>query len=227
MVKVERYLYFLLITFIFIGNAKSQYALDSEFRSMFPRTEKGIEYEKIYSFDTLAKKAIFLRIKQWGGKTFNSQKGALQTEDSESGFLMYQGLIERRLTIPNGWGFGLLEPKIYSINYVIRFSINFYVKDNKFKVKINDITNQPVSAYGNWDVTTSLNYKKIINANPESIENAGDAILYEYEQNPNKKNGIRLNYTAEMWRKIHIDIITILSSIRDEIVNKNDSEFDF
>jgi hypothetical protein len=213
--------------FVLHQNAKSQFILDSEFKSMFPRTEKGIEYEKVYPFDTLAKKAIFLRIKQWGGKTFNSQKGALQTEDLEAGFLMYQGLIDRRLSIPNGWGFTLLEPKIYSINYAIRFTINFYVKDNKFKVKINDITNQPVSAYGNWDVTTSLNYEKRINSNLESIENAGDAILLEYEQNPNKKNGIRLNYTAEMWRKIHIDMISILSSIRDEIVNKSKSDFDF
>jgi hypothetical protein len=213
---------------IFVSsNTFSQYILDSDFKSMFPKTNNGIEYEKIYEVDSLSKKSIFLRIKQWGGKIFNSQKAALQSEDLEMGLLMYQGTIERQLKIPNGWGFGVLEPRIYMVNYEVKFNVNFYIKDKKFKVIINNITNDAVSAIGNWDIKSPTTYLKRLSSSPISIDNAGDEILSVYQNNPSKKNGIRLNYTAEMWRKIHIDMITVLSSIRDEVVNSKRADFDF
>lgn len=220
--------YFIFLFLVTITNTSfSQFILDSDFKSMFPENENGIKYQKIYTLDSVSKKEILLRIKQWGGKTFNSQKAALQNEDLESGYIMYQGLIERQLKIPSGWGFGILEPHVYSVNYEIKFTVNFYVKENKFKVIINNITNEAVSAIGNWDITSPSTYLKRLPSDPIAIENAGDIILDEYHKNPNKKNGIRLNYTAELWRKIHIDLITILSTIRDEVVNKSKSEFDF
>jgi hypothetical protein len=225
--NVKRLIVLMIISISLSNYSFSQYILDSDFKSMFPKVEDKIAYEKIYSFDSLPKSEIIFRIKQWGSKAFSSQKESLQSEDLETGYIIYQGLTERQLSIPKGWGFSFGEPRIYSVDYAIKFNVNFYVKNNKFKVSINNITNDAVSALANWDVTSPKIYTKLLLSEPIFIENAGDAILREYNENPSKKNGIRLNYTAEMWRKIHVDMITILSSIRDEVVNKSKSEFNF
>ena len=131
---------FLILSF-FSNSINAQIIPDTSFRSIFPRNEENIvEYEKIIEFENLSKKEISLRIKEWAINNFNSQKAALQSEDLETGYILYQATTTNIYTIPKGWGFPLIGSKILSITNETKFSINFYIKENKFKIVVNNIS---------------------------------------------------------------------------------------
>jgi hypothetical protein len=81
----------LLLSFTYIHlTTLGQNAPDLNFRSIFPYVDGRVIYEKVYELDSVSKKEIFVRIKEWGQSTFVTQKGALQSEDSEMGYIFYQ-----------------------------------------------------------------------------------------------------------------------------------------
>jgi len=222
----------LLLSFTFVHlNTIGQNAPDLNFKSIFPYVDGKVVYERVYELDSVSKKEIFVRIKEWGQSTFVTQKGALQSEDSEMGYIFYQATKPTTHYIPKGWGFGLLEDKYITVDYNAQMAIKFYIKDEKFKVTISDITSQAVKAYGVWKVGfDSYTGTKAIEANPIPIESAGVQAIYDYKQNPDqKKYTIRLNYTVNLWRQIHIDILKLLDNIYAEVVykKKQKSPFDF
>jgi hypothetical protein len=210
-------------------NVNSQELPDLEFKNIFPRGEKGIEYVKVFEIDSAKKSELILRIKEWAINNFNSQKAALQSEDLESGYLLYQAIKTNTYSIPKGWGFALIGSKIYTVTYETKFSINFYIKDNKFKVVINNITDRAISANGLWyEVVSNSVGDKPLDVPAVPIENAGEEAINEYNNHPNEKKYIvRLNYSANLWRNIDTTIKDLIENINKSIAIKKKSNFDF
>ena len=148
----KRFLYLTIVGLSIISNnVCSQNTPDTSFRSIFPRNEENkVEYVKVVEVDSLSKKEISLRIKEWAINNFNSQKAALQSEDLETGYMLYQATKTNTYNIPKGWGFAFIGSKVFTITTETKFSINFYIKDNKFKIVVNNITDRYVSANGVW-----------------------------------------------------------------------------
>ena len=219
-----------LVNFIF-SNTHAQSNPDLDIKTIFPYIDGKVVYEKVFQVDSVSKKEIFVRIKEWGQTAFLTQKGALQSEDPEMGYIFYQAIKSRTHFIPKGWGFRLLENRFITVDYDARMSIKFYIKDDKFKVTISDISNQAVSAYGVWQVGfESYTGTRPIETTATPIESAGVQAIYDYKQNLNEnKYLIRLNYTANLWRQLNIDILRLLDDIYTEVVHKErgKSPFDF
>ena len=221
-----------IITFLFLFVSVLSYGQDKadlDFKSIFPKGEKGIEYVKIMDVDSVQKNEIILRIKEWAISNINSQKAALQSEDLGSGYLLYQLTNTNTYQIPKGWGFSFIGSKIYTVTYETKFSINFYIKDNKFKVVVNNITNRAVSANGLWyEVITSSVGDKVIDEPAIPVENAGDNSINEYNDHPNEdKYIVRLNYSAKLWRNLDKTIRSLIENINTSVASKKKSQFDF
>jgi hypothetical protein len=220
----------LVIFFIVISKTYSQNIPDTSFRSIFPRNEENkVEYVKVIEVDSLSKKEIALRIKEWAINSFNSQKAALQSEDLETGYMLYQATRTNIYNVPKGWGFPLIGSKIYTYTTESKFSINFYIKDNKFKIVVNNIKDRFVSAYGVWYevVRTSIG-DRVLDDPGKGIEDAGIESLNEYMNHPNEAKWIvRLNFAANLWRDVDIEIKGLIESVNSSIALKKKSPFSF
>ncbi len=207
----------------------SQDVPDLDFKSIFPNGENGVEYVKIFDVDSVKKNELILRIKEWAINNFNSQKSALQSEDLESGYLLYQATKITKYDVPKGWGFNLIGTKLYTITYESKFNINFYVKDNKFKVVINNITDRAISAYGLWyEVLRNSIGERTLDYPAVPVEEAAIEQIKEYNLHPDEnKYLVRLNYSARLWRNIDKTIIDLIDSLKSTIVIKKKSAFDF
>ena len=217
------------ILLLLANKVNSQDLPDLEFKNIFSRGEKGIEYVKVFEIDSAKKSELILRIKEWAINNFNSQKAALQSEDLESGYLLYQATKTNTYSIPKGWGFALIGSKIYTVTYETKFSISFYIKDNRFKVVINNITDRAISANGLWyEVVSNSVGDKPLDVPAVPIENAGEEAINEYNNHPNEKKYIvRLNYSAKLWRGIDTAIKDLMENINTSIAIKKKSHFDF
>jgi len=227
---MKKVILFLCIVFLVSNKSYCQDVPDTSFRSIYPRNEENkVEYVKIIEVDSLSKKEISLRIKEWAVNNFNSQKAALQSEDLETGYMLYQATRENVYNIPKGWGFPLIGSRIYTITTETKFSINFYIKDNKFKIVVNNITDRRISANGVWyEVLRTTTGEKAINEPPTAIEDGGIIPLNDYLNNlDDKKYIVRLNFWATQWRNIDIEIKNLIESINSNIASKKKSPFNF
>jgi hypothetical protein len=220
---------FVLLSLI-SSNLISQNIPDTSFRSIFPRNEDNkVEYVKIIEVDSLSKKEISLRIKEWAINSFNSQKAALQSEDLETGYMLYQATNTNTYKIPRGWGFPLIGSQIFTSTYEAKFSINFYIKDSKFKIAINNITNRHISAYGVWyEVVRTTSGERAVDGPIVAIEDGGVEPINNYLNNIGDKRFIvRLNYSANIWRDIDSQIKNLIESVNSSISIKKNSPFNF
>jgi hypothetical protein len=212
------------------SNLLSQNIPDTSFRSIFPRNEDNkVEYVKIIEVDSLSKKDISLRIKEWAINNFNSQKAALQSEDLETGYMLYQATNTNTYKIPKGWGFPLFGSQIFTSTNETKFSINFYIKDNKFKIAINNITNKQISAYGVWyEVVRTTSGERVVDGPIVAIEDGGVEPINNYLNNiGDKRYIVRLNYSANIWRDIDSEIKNLIESVSSSISINKKSPFDF
>ncbi|MCX6331526.1 MAG: DUF4468 domain-containing protein [Bacteroidetes bacterium] len=227
----KRFLYLTIVGLSIISNnVCSQNTPDTSFRSIFPRNEENkVEYVKVVEVDSLSKKEISLRIKEWAINNFNSQKAALQSEDLETGYMLYQATKTNTYNIPKGWGFAFIGSKVFTITTETKFSINFYIKDNKFKIVVNNITDRYVSANGVWyEVVRTTTGEKAMDEPPTTIEDAGLFPLSEYFKQPDdNKYIVRLNFSAKLWRGIDSEIKNLLESVNSIVAVKKKSPFDF
>ncbi len=229
---MNKYLVFNLfsVLLLFSNYTSAQIIPDTTFRSIFPRNEeKLVQYEKIIEFDTLSKKEVSLRIKEWAINNFNSQKAALQSEDLEAGYILYQATNINTYPIPKGWGFPLIGSKILSVTNETKFSINFYIKENKFKIVVNNIINRGLSANGIWYDVVSTSYgERNLDAPAVPIEDAGlNAIAEYYNNKDEKKYVVRLNFAASIWRDIDLNIRNMLIGLENSIKTTKKSPFNF
>jgi hypothetical protein len=228
--KLLNYLILLILFFSFPDKIIAQTIPDTSFRSIFPRNEENlVQYEKIIEFDSLSKKEISLRIKEWAINNFNSQKAALQSEDLEAGSILYQATNINTYSIPKGWGFPFIGSKILSVTNETRFSINFYIKDNKFKIIVNNISIKELTANGIWyDVISTSVGEREIDAPAVPIEQAGNGALSEYFNNKDeKKYTVRLNYAASIWRDVDLGIRNMLIGLENSTKSIKKSPFNF
>jgi len=222
---------FVLVLLFSIPNCiNAQIIPDTTFKSIFPRNEENlVQYEKIIEFDSLSKKEISLKIKEWAINNFNSQKAALQSEDLETGYILYQATNINTYPIPKGWGFPFIGSKILSVTNETRFSLNFYLKDNKFKVIVNNISIKELTANGIWYdvISTSVGERKI-DAPAVPIEEAGNGAISEYFNNKDeKKYTVRLNYAASIWRDVDLGIRNMLIGLENSTKSTKKSPFNF
>jgi hypothetical protein len=218
------------IFLLLFNSSFSQEIPDSSFRSIFPRNEENkVEYVKIIEVDSLSKKEISLRIKEWAINNFNSQKAALQSEDLETGYMLYQATRTNTYNIPKGWGFPVIGSKIYTITSETKFSINFYIKDNKFKIVVNNIKDRYISAYGVWyEVVRTTSGERAIDEPSTEIEDAGLKPLNDYLTNTDdKKYIVRLNFSAKLWREVDREIKDLIENIKSSLTIKKKSAFNF
>ena len=211
------------IFLLILNTSFSQELPDTSFRSIFPRNEENkVEYVKVIEVDSLTKKEISLRIKEWAINNFNSQKAALQSEDLETGYMLYQATKTNTYNIPKGWGFPIIGSKIYTITSETKFSINFYIKDNKFKIVVNNIKDRYVSAYGVWyEVVRTTSGERAIDEPPTEIEDAGLKPINDYLANPDdKKYIVRLNFSAKLWREVDNEIRNLIENVNLSVSSK-------
>ena len=119
------YLIQICLLFSIVNAGYGQSNPDLNFKSMFPYVDGRVFYEKVYELDSVSKKEIFVRIKEWGQSTFVTQKGALQSEDSEMGYIFYQATKSTTHLIPKGWGFGLMEDRYVTVDYNAQMVLSF------------------------------------------------------------------------------------------------------
>ena len=228
--KIIKFLLVFVILLSISNFTDAQIIPDTTFRSIFPRNEENlVQYEKIIELDSLSKKEISLRIKEWAINNFNSQKAALQSEDLETGYILYQATNINTYPIPKGWGFPLIGSKILSVTNETRFSLNFYLKDNKFKVIINNISIKGLTANGIWyDVVSTSVGERNLDAPAVLIEEAGTNALSEYFNNKDEKKYIvRLNYAANICRDLDLSIRNTLIGLENSIKTTKKSPFNF
>jgi len=227
----RRVLYIAIIGLCIISNnVFSQSTPDTSFRSIFPRNEDNkVEYVKVVEVDSLSKKEISLRIKEWAINNFNSQKAALQSEDLETGYMLYQVTSTNTYKIPKGWGFPLIGSQIFTSTYETKFSINFYIKDNKFKILINNITSRQISANGVWyEVVRTTSGERAVDGPLVAVEEGGAEPINNYLNNiDDKKYVVRLNYSAKLWRDLDSEVKNLIESVNSIIAVKKKSPFDF
>lgn len=229
LLKYKFLIFAFVIVFPFSKSSFCQTVPDLKFDTIFPRTENGIEYVKIIEADSLKKGEIILRLKQWAINNFQYQKAALQSEDLEAGYFLYQGTMLNTYNMPKGWGYGLLSSQIYTTTYETKFTISIYVKDYKFKVVVSSITNKAISAYGVWyDVLSTTTGNRKLDSPSIPIEKAGLEAIYNYNTHPTEnKYLVRLNFEAMRWRNIHTSMDDLFKSIIRGVSIKQKSAFDF
>lgn len=87
---------------------------------------------------TRFKDELFIQAKSWIFKTFNNSETVIQLEDKNAGQILGKGVFN--YTAPKWWGGGTEGSSGY-----IRFSIQLYFKDGKYKYVFTDFTHKPSS----------------------------------------------------------------------------------
>lgn len=96
-----------------------------------PEKEKNIFVEEIITVKDSAKKdVIYLAIMEWVSKTFNSSKAVIDFQDKDAGKIICKGYAESPST-KGVFGTDAL---------LIDFSINFTIKDGKFRMQIYNLS---------------------------------------------------------------------------------------
>lgn len=97
-----------------------------------PKNGIGLaEYSDVIAVDSISKNDLFVSALEWMNKTYKSGKNVIQTADKEGGMIIgkaiTQTLIYNNMGIKNDGGY---------FSYII----SIYVKDNKYKYVIENIT---------------------------------------------------------------------------------------
>lgn len=101
--------------------------------SIFPLKDGKVYYEKIIQIDSVSKSTLHNRAKAWALSHFRSQKDALQTEDKESGILVYKGYYDYNF---KGAKYQNIEPLVA---WKIWSTYTILVKEGKAKIINTDV----------------------------------------------------------------------------------------
>jgi hypothetical protein len=102
-------------------------------KDVFPIKDSAVYYERIFEIDSASKEELFKRAKVWALSSFNSQKSALQSEDKELGFLLFNTFFS------DFFNYGKVSgvPLTTTIQYWFNFKV--YLKDNRAKVVVDGV----------------------------------------------------------------------------------------
>lgn len=121
---------YLLIIVLLISSVS--YAQDS-LHYGFPMLEGKINYTTIVEVDSTNKNQLFSKIKEWAVNSYKSQKATLETEDKETGYIVYKGYLPTVFTYTGG----LIKGKQYTVD--VYHTLKFYIKDDKVKIVFTDL----------------------------------------------------------------------------------------
>lgn len=123
--------------------------------NVFPVKDGQIYYEKIITVDSASKAEIFKRTKIWAVDAFRSQKNALQAEDKEEGFVIYQTNFNAPFTYPAT----AAMPTAITTFWTFFCTIKFLIKDNKCKITIYDFDSEGEIGYTGKQKNLILNFR--------------------------------------------------------------------
>jgi len=89
---------------------------------IFPQKEGIVFYTGIVGIDSLSAKQLYLNTKIWISGSFGSAKVVTEA-DVENSFLSIKGLVNL----------------LYTKNFKLKFTMNFYLKDCRLKYEVTDI----------------------------------------------------------------------------------------
>lgn len=179
--------------------------------NIFPSKNGKVVYEKILEIKGANKDRLYSNIKEWAIRAYPSQRSALETEDKQTGFIVYKGY----LPMIEKFQGGLTKGSPYEVR--IFHALKFYVKDEKVKVVMSDLEIQ------NMAITTV-----IANAQPER-EPLERVVLTMDEKinNSSKRKADKWQQNAkEQYAAINEQITVFFNSLGNYLLS-NKSGFDF
>lgn len=98
-----------------------------------------LKFEATVKVDsTISQSELFVQAKNWLFKTFNNSEAVIQVEDKSAGQIAGKGVF--KYNAPKWWGGGTEGAGGH-----VRFSIQLFFKDGKYKYIISDFTHEPKS----------------------------------------------------------------------------------
>lgn len=204
----------------FLKNKFNYSTPDTNFRKAIPIKDGIAIFDSVVSIDGLKKNELFIKIKQWGLETFNSEKLSLESQDIDAGFIFYKLNIYKEMPEP-----ALTKKNLLKIpnSYIYKFELNikFYIKDNKYKIVISPISFQLQSE--------KYALKKVdINAQIYGLEEMGVTALDRYRNDrTNVDNIMDVNYFSMLCNIILYDIKNLFENNISSIKKNKKSDFEF
>ena len=139
--------------------------------------QEPLAFEKIIRADSIDKNVLFVAINEWFTINYNSSKDVIQMADKEQGVIIGKG----------NFKFIHTPSKFSLTGYggVIHYTLKCYVKDNRYKVIVQDFNHEDVS----------VNY---YNGTPMEAMDFGlltDVKLY-------REKGFKKDYVNEAWNQL-------------------------
>jgi len=187
--------------------------------NVFPLKDSVVYYESIVDIDSVQTPELFTRSKIWILSRFKSQKGALQAEDKELGYLMINTFTTDVFT------YGQIEniPLTFSSEYW--FDMKIYIKDEKVKIVVDNlrwIDNQAkiemsILSYRSEYETESIQALELARRKKKAREK----VRKEFEKfEPKLMHEVRKSFS-----RVDSEIRSLISSFESSIVKKSESEF--
>ena len=110
-------------------------------------TTKTVAFISIENIDSVSKDELFSRALSWFGKSYNSAKKVIQTEDRLGGVIIAKPLFSM-------YSVGVFGEEM-QLGNVVNYTLSVYVKDNKYRVIVSDFIYK--SSTQSWIVPASGN----------------------------------------------------------------------
>lgn len=94
-------------------------------------SQEPVEYSEVIEVSNVDKSELFIRGREWFNENFKSSKDVLQITDKESGELSGKGIMKV------GYMFRFMGKRKATTN--VKFQINVWVKDDKYKYEITNL----------------------------------------------------------------------------------------
>lgn len=128
-------------------------------KSSIPIVDGKIVYTFIDTIPNSDKKKIYSKISEWIALNFKSAKNVVQLSDSEAGKIIVKGSLNST--------FKLKTLGMMTYPYILSFTINFTVKDDKYRMIVD-----------NFDVDQTGSYSKL-----DKLEDFYETVNVEYDFN--------------------------------------------
>ena len=113
---------------------------------------KPLTFDSTITVDSVKKDMLYQRARLWFTNYFNNSKAVIEIDDKEGGLISGKGILMSYCT------YRLMGQHTDELN--LRFTITIYLKDNKYKYLINNITTDAVKKSDGIEMMGALTTSK-------------------------------------------------------------------
>ena len=190
------------------------FSQDSIYHKTFPSIDSIVTYQKVIQADNTTKDQLYMNIKEWAISFFVDQKYVLQTDDKESGTLVYKFTTKTSFQTPPEGLFKVKASHILNIDVLMKI----YCKDNKFKVLLYDIV---------FDLYNSVDIDKFTIEEAVVKDSLNMYVKGLISFNTKHNLTFSKSYTPFIFNSIDFEMKRIISSLEDYIHKNKKSSLDF